>query len=77
MTTAGVDFSVADRSMIQSSATSRTTAQVKSPWTVAYSNRAAAFRGFDPGGLFNVCPQALARPAPSSRAGQTPNKPKP
>jgi hypothetical protein len=42
-----------------------------------YPNRAAAFRGFVPGGLFNVCPLALAHPAPSSRAGQTSNKPKP
>ena len=44
---------------------------------MAYPNRAAAFRGFVPGGLFNVCPQAPLRHPRSSRVGQTSNKPKP
>ena len=40
-------------------------------------NRIAAFRGFVPGGLFNVCPQVLSRHPALSRGGQTSNKPKP
>ena len=42
-----------------------------------FRNHAAAFRGFLPGGLFDVCPQALAHHPALSRGGQTSNKPKP